>query len=60
MPQNKTGYIQEIFNEHYAFFELRGVDWAAARLTNRPQVGTRDLFDIFKDMLGPLGIRMYG
>ena len=47
--------LWQTFSEHYAFFELRGVDWEATRETWRPQVGTRDLFEIFVEMLTPLG-----
>jgi carboxyl-terminal processing protease len=46
--------LWQTFREHYAFFGPRDVDWDAMRRTYRPQVGTRDLFDIFTDMLTPL------
>lgn len=47
------------FDENYAFFTERGVDWDALRAKYRPQVvagvSRRELYDITHDMLVPLG-----
>lgn len=48
----------QTFEENYAFFERRGVDWDATRARYRPRVhaGTtqEELFDIFAAMTEPL------
>lgn len=47
------------FDELYAAFDVRGVDWAAQQATFGPRVtaATNDdqLFDVFSDMVAPLG-----
>lgn len=46
------------FQEHYAYFDLRGVDWDQMRATYRPHVTAETdpetLLNIFIQMLGPL------
>lgn len=46
------------FQEHYAYFDLRGVNWDEMRATYRPQVTAETddaaLLNIFIQMLGPL------
>jgi len=47
------------FNEYYAFFELRGVDWAERFEAVQPQLATvadddAALFDVFMELLSPL------
>lgn len=46
------------FNDHYAVFEERGVDWDAQYSLYRPQVNSNttddQLFEIFKEMLSSL------
>lgn len=46
------------FQEHYAYFDLRGVNWDEMRATYRPQVTAETdddtLLNIFVQMLGPL------
>lgn len=62
-PQNDQEAIFEDFwityNNQYANFEERGVDWDAIYAQNRPQVNPNttddELFEIFKQMLLPLG-----
>jgi carboxyl-terminal processing protease len=50
--------LWDLFDEHYAFFALHGVDWAALRARHRPGTGagTTDdqLLEIFAQMLAPL------
>ena len=47
-----------VYREHYAFFDLRGVDWAAA--TSRARAGLEtssepaELFDALSDLIAPL------
>jgi C-terminal processing protease CtpA/Prc len=47
------------FAERYALFDLRGIDWAAAYAAHRPRIdadtSVRRLFEVFVDMLRPLG-----
>jgi hypothetical protein len=45
----------QTFSDLYPFFAAKGVDWTAVRRRYRPQVGTRDLYDILVDMVSPLG-----
>lgn len=51
--------VWHTFNEQYAFFELRGVDWDAEYKKWRPQVTTATtdakLFDILASMMSTLG-----
>lgn len=46
------------FQEHYAYFDLRGVNWDGMRSSYRPQVSAETdddtLLNIFVQMLGPL------
>lgn len=46
------------FHEHYAFFDVRGVDWYRTYHQHRPRVtpatSADELFAIFVDMLAPL------
>lgn len=46
------------FAEHYAFFDLYGVDWVARMAEARQRVtrdtGDRDLFELMSELLGPL------
>ena len=43
------------YNNNYAFFELRGIDWAVIYKQNRPKVSAnttdQELFEIFQSML---------
>jgi carboxyl-terminal processing protease len=47
------------YERYYAFFAERGVDWAAARRAMTPRIVQQPdddaLFDIFSEMLAPLG-----
>ncbi|HVK21782.1 MAG TPA: S41 family peptidase [Actinokineospora sp.] len=47
------------YAENYPFFDLKGVDWQAARDRYRPRVRQdttdRELFDLFVEMIEPLG-----
>ena len=47
------------FNDRYAFFELRGVDWDKQRETYKARVNSKttgeELFSILSEMLAPLG-----
>ena len=51
-------YAWGLMNEHYAFFELHGVDWEARRKMLRPRVrqdmGEAELFDLLEEMLSGL------
>lgn len=48
----------QTFNEHYAFFDLYGVDWDATYMEFRPRVSSDmsddDLFEVLKAMVTPL------
>ena len=50
--------LWQLFDEHYAFFELHGVDWEAFTGAQRRAWAGRstatELFAIFGEMLGPL------
>lgn len=54
-------YFWHTFNDYYAFFELRGVDWQAAYTTYRPMVSEDmsedELFDVIEAMLALLNDR---
>lgn len=56
--QGVFDFVWETFNEYYAFFDLRNVDWAAEYATQLPQVGvaTDDeaLFELLTDLLSPI------
>ena len=47
------------YREHYAFFDLRGVDWAAATERARAAVDSSttpgELFDVLSGLIAPLG-----
>jgi len=51
-------YVWNTFNEYYAFFELRDVDWAAEYARQSPRVAeaTDDaaLFSLLSDLLSPI------
>jgi hypothetical protein len=57
-PLNNFDIFWTTFDEHYPFFQLRGVDWKAARNRFRPQINPAtsklELFRTFRTMLAPL------
>ncbi len=57
-PENNFETFWHMFNEHYAFFELRGVDWQATYDEYRPMVTPdttqEELFTILSQMVAPL------
>ena len=57
-PVTTFEYFWHTFNDHYAFFAARGVDWQAQYQKYRPQVTAATdeatLFNIFSEMLTPL------
>lgn len=57
-PELNFEVLWHTFAEHYAFFELKGVDWEATYRAQRRRVGpdtsAEELFDVFVDMLRPL------
>ncbi|MBL4639904.1 MAG: S41 family peptidase [Kordiimonadaceae bacterium] len=57
-PQYNFEVFWHAYDDHFAFFELRGVDWEAAYKIHRPKVTAettqKELFDIFSAMLAPL------
>ena len=57
-PIENFDALWRVFNEKYAFFDVRGVDWNRQRETYRPQVTDdttpEQLFEIMTRMLGPL------
>ncbi|MEE9424273.1 MAG: S41 family peptidase [Methylococcales bacterium] len=57
-PQVNFDILWHTFNEYYAFFDRRFVDWQAQYDLYRPQVTAKttgeELETIFKDMLAPL------
>lgn len=56
--QGVFDYLWATFDEYYAFFDLRGVDWAAEYARHLPQVAaaTDDdaLFTLLSDLLSPI------
>ena len=56
--QSIFDFVWETFDEYYAFFDLRGVDWAAEFARQLPQVGTATddeaLFSLLSDLLSPI------
>lgn len=50
--------VWETFDRHYAFFDLKHVDWDAARRAQRPRLSARSddeqLFRVLSDLLQPL------
>ncbi len=57
-PEFVFEHIWHAFNDYYAFFELRNVDWQQQRSLFRPQVTAattqQELFDILDEMLAPI------
>ncbi|NLX08393.1 MAG: hypothetical protein GXY36_01910, partial [Chloroflexi bacterium] len=57
-PETNFEVFWHTFNEHYAFFELREVDWQAQYERYRPQVTADttpdELFDVLAEMITPL------
>jgi hypothetical protein len=57
-PQKNYAIFWQTFAEHYAFFDLRHVDWQAVDKQFRPQVTSaaepKELFRIFRGMIEPL------
>jgi len=61
-PRDDPEFVFDVFwstfEEHYAFFGLKGVDWAAMYETHRSRVRRRsepdDLFDVLVEMARPL------
>ena len=61
--QGVFDYVWNTFDEFYAFFELRGVDWAEEYARQLPHVGDVDdnddaaLFSLLSDLLSPIDDR---
>jgi len=59
--QGVFDYVWNTFDEYYAFFELRGVDWAEEYARQLPRVGDvdddADLFGLISDLLSPIDDR---
>lgn len=57
--ENTFETFWHFFDEHYAFFEVRGMDWQAAYDTYRPLVTAdtteAELYTIIEEMISPLG-----
>jgi len=57
-PTATFEHLWHSFNDHYAFFEKRGVDWDAQYNDLRPLVNDamseEDLFDVIEELLTPL------
>jgi hypothetical protein len=57
-PLSNFDILWTTFDEHYPFFQLRGVDWKAARNRFRPQISPTtsksELFRTLRTMLTPL------
>jgi C-terminal processing protease CtpA/Prc len=47
-------YFWSVFDEHYAFFAERGIDWEQAKSEYRDQVTTENLWEILTAMVAPL------
>lgn len=56
--QGVFDFVWETFNEYYAFFDLRNVDWAADYESQLPAVGEvsddESLFQLLADLLSPV------
>ena len=56
--QGVFDFTWETFNEYYAFFDERGVDWAAENARLQPEVGSATddeaLFELIADLLSPI------
>ncbi len=52
----KTNFdvMWQTFQDHYAFFKLRGVDWKGLREQYRPRVTEQNLETVFQEMLSHL------
>jgi len=59
--QTVFDFLWNTFDQYYAFFELRGVDWAAEYARQSPRIGdvTDDegLFNLLSDLISPLNDR---
>ena len=57
-PENNFEYLWNLFDEKYASFEEKNIDWSLSYKTYRSEVTSKttdfELFNIFKDMLKPL------
>jgi carboxyl-terminal processing protease len=57
-PSINFASLASVFDEHYAFFDLHGVDWTAvcdrAREPARKAATAAELFEVFRQMLEPL------
>ncbi len=57
-PRDNFDVFWTTFAEHYPFFAMRGIDWAAVRDKYRPTITDKtspdELFGIFKAMVEPL------
>jgi hypothetical protein len=57
-PQKTLEFFCEVFEQDYAFFELRGVDWNAACVRARARINARsssdELFDELHQLISPL------
>lgn len=57
-PEVNFETLWQLFDEHYAFFELHGVDWRESYRRFRPQVTVAttnaELLAVFTEMLAPL------
>ncbi|HBO53432.1 MAG TPA: hypothetical protein DD471_15700, partial [Planctomycetes bacterium] len=57
-PEKVFEELWGVFNERYAFFKLRGVDWKAQYRKHRPRVSAKttddELFRILSELLAPL------
>lgn len=56
--QSVFDFTWETFNEYYAFFDERGVDWAAENARLQPEVGSATdddlLFELLSELLSPI------
>ena len=57
-PVENFEALWKVFNERYAFFDVRGVDWQKQKEAYRPQVTDdttpEQLFEVISKMIGPL------
>ncbi|RAW00418.1 S41 family peptidase [Pseudochryseolinea flava] len=54
-PLTNFDYLWALFNEHYAFFQAREIDWGLIREHYREQVTDENLWDITTEMLSVFG-----
>ncbi len=56
--QGMFDYVWQTFDEYYAFFSLRNVDWPAEYASQLPRVGEatddEELFSLLSDLLSPI------